>query len=595
MNWDPVDHTVLANEQVIDGRGWRSGALVEQRELTQWFFKITDYSRRAARRARRARALAGKSPPDAAQLDRPLGRHARALRARRRAAAKRERSKSSPPAPTRCSARNSSRSPPTIRWPQGRREQQSGAGRLRRGMPRRSAPPRRRSRPPRRWAIDTGLEVVHPFDPELALPVYVANFVLMDYGTGAIFGCPAHDQRDLDFARKYGLGVDAGRLPARASIRKPRDRATRRLRGRRAAGQFALPRRADVAQAKEEVARRLETTNLFGRPQGERKVNYKLRDWGISRQRYWGCPIPIIHCEACGPVPVPERRSAGHAARGRHLRPARQSARPPSDLEARRLPVLRRAGAARDRHDGHVRRFVLVFRALHRSAQRGRAGDAPKALERWLPVDQYIGGVEHAILHLLYSRFFARAMRDCGHAARRRAVRRPVHAGHGGARDLSRAGRQWVAPADIRIETTDGGRRAFLARWRRGESPSARSRKCRSRSATPSIPTTSSPAMAPIRRGCSCCPTCPPDRDVIWTDEGAQGAWRFVQRLWRLTGELGRVAAPVGAPAPAEGFGAPGARHSPGDASSHRAGRARISSGCASTAPSPAFANSPMS
>ena len=308
VNWDPVDQTVLANEQVIDGRGWRSGALVEQRELTQWFFKITEYSAGAARRARHARPLAGKSPADAEELDRPLRRLAGALRAR--SGSRRREGESelevfttrpdtlfgakfmaiAPDHPLAAAA--AAKNPALAEFIEECRHRGTAQAEIDTAE---------------KLGFDTGIKAVHPFDPNWKLPVYVANFILMDYGTGAIFGCPAHDQRDLDFVNKYGLGNDAGGLSARRQ--DPRhfvitdtayDGDGRMINSRFLDGMT-------IAQAKEEVARRLEQENAGNRPVAQRQVNFRLRDWGISRQRYWGCPIPVIHCEACGVVPVPEQ------------------------------------------------------------------------------------------------------------------------------------------------------------------------------------------------------------------------------------------------------------------------------------------------
>ena len=264
--------------------------------------------------------------------------------------------------------------------------------------------------------FDTGIRVVHPFDPSWTLPVYVANFVLMDYGTGAIFGCPSGDQRDLDFANKYGLPVIPVVMPEGADAKT-----------------FQITEEAYVddgvminsrfldgmtpEQAFDDVAKLLEQQTIGNRPMAERKVQFRLRDWLISRQRYWGCPIPVIHCEDCGAVPVPEADLPVELPDDVDFRQARQPARPSSDLEARRLPAMRQAGAARHRHDGYVCRFVLVFRPLHRpwNADEPTTLSAVDGKNGWLPVNQYIGGIEHAILHLLYSRFFARAMKATGH------------------------------------------------------------------------------------------------------------------------------------------------------------------------------------
>ncbi len=206
VNWDPVDHTVLANEQVIDGRGWRSGAPVEQRELTQWFFTITKYADDLLVGSRRARALAGEGPPDAGELDRPLRGAAGALRdGREQARRTQRRYRSTRPGRTRFSGRSSWRSRRNIRWLAGLADGDPALAEFIADCERRGTSEAAIEMGEKR-GYDTGLRVRHPFDANWTLPVYVANFVLMEYGTGAIFGCPAHDQRDLDFANKYGLG-----------------------------------------------------------------------------------------------------------------------------------------------------------------------------------------------------------------------------------------------------------------------------------------------------------------------------------------------------------------------------------------------------
>ena len=434
MNWDPVDHTVLANEQVIDGRGWRSGALVEQRELTQWFFKITDYAEEL---------LTGLDTlerwPDKVRLMQRnwIGRSeglVAAIRARRRRRATRARSKCSRRAPTRCSARNSSPSRRIIRS-------------------RKASPPDNPAlkafidechqmgtsvaaiETAEKKGFDTGLKVVHPFDDTWLLPVYVANFVLMDYGTGAIFGCPAHDQRDLDFANKYGLGATPVVCPEGVDPADARDRrhgpSTARagwsIRAFSTGSPWRRPRKRRRAGWRQ--------AELFGAPQGRRKVNYKLRDWGVSRQRYWGCPIPIIHCESCGVVPVPA---------------ADLPVKLPEDV------TFDQPGNPLDRHPTwkHVACPTCGKPARRETDTMDTFVDSSWYYARFTdPHNDDGAGVEGGARALaagrsIYRRHRARdpasalfallRARDARLRPRRagRALRRPLHPGHGGARDL---------------------------------------------------------------------------------------------------------------------------------------------------------------
>ena len=377
VNWDPVDQTVLANEQVIDGRGWRSGALVEQRELTQWFFKITAFAQdlydsldtleRWPEKVRlMQRNWIGRSEGLLVRFALDAGRPRRTARAS---------SRSTRPGPTRCSAPSSWRSPRTIRSPRRRRRRT------------RSSPPSSRNAKrtgtaqeaidkAEKLGFDTGIRAVHPFDPSWRLPVYVANFILMEYGTGAIFGCPAHDQRDLDFVNKYGLGNTPVVCPPDA------DPATFVITDTAYDGEGRMinSRFLDgmtIAEAKEEVARRLEARDAR-QPAGRRaQGQFPPARLGHLAPALLGLPDPGHPLRGL-------RRRAGaggsaprHPAGGRHLRRPGQPARPPSDLEARRLPAMRPARPARDGHDGHLRRFVLVLRPLHRPDPGGPA-DRPR-------------------------------------------------------------------------------------------------------------------------------------------------------------------------------------------------------------------------
>ena len=546
VNWDPVDMTVLANEQVIDGRGWRSGALVEQRELTQWFLRITRYSEELLtaldaleRWPEKVRLMQrnwiGRSEGMLARfaLAAPFGETREievfTTRADTLFGAKFVALAADHPLAKAVAAQN-----PALA---------AFCDECRRGGTSAEA-----IETAEKQGFDTGLRVVHPFDPEWTLPVYVANFILMDYGTGAIFGCPAHDQRDLDFANKYGLGATLvvcpeGVDPASLAIADTAFDGEGRLVNSRFLDGMT------VEQAKNEVANRLETTALFNAPQGVRKVNFKLRDWGVSRQRYWGCPIPIIHCETCGAVPVPD------ADLPVKLPEDVSFDQPGNPLD--RHPTWKHVacpscGAPARRETDTMDTFVdsswyyARFTDPNNTAEPASAA----ALQRWLPVDQYIGGIEHAILHLLYSRFFARAMRDSGHAAAAEPFAGLFTQGMVVHETYKGADGAWLSPAAVRIEASDAGRRAFLidggAPVEIG--PIEKMSKSKKNTVDPDEIVASYGADTARLFVLS---DSPPDRDVIWSDEGAQGAWRFVQRLWRITGELGRVAAPADTAAPA--------------------------------------------
>ena len=536
VNWDPVDNTVLANEQVIDGRGWRSGALVEQRELTQWFFKITEFSQELLDALdtldhwpEKVRLMQknwiGRSegltvrweiiPETAPNSDREItvyttrpdtlfGASFLAISADHPLA--KEAAAKDPAIEAFCEeCRRAGTSLAALETAE------------KKGM-------------------DTGIRVRHPFDPSWELPVYIANFVLMDYGTGAIFGCPSGDQRDLDFARKYGLPV--------VPVVMPRD------------GDAASFTVGDVAydgdgvminsrfldgmsteEAFDTVATKLSETSLGNAPQAERKVNFRLRDWGISRQRYWGCPIPVIHCDDCGVLPVPKQDL-----------PVRlpddvtfdQPGNPLDRHASWRHVACPQCGKDARRETDTMDTFVdsSWYYARFTAPWENQPTD-PKAANHWLPVDQYIGGIEHAILHLLYSRFFTRAMRETGHLD----VKEPfkglftqgmvVHETYSRGAGLTR---EWVSPADIRIEEVDGQRRATLLS--NGEDITIGSIEKMSKSKKNVVdPDDIIASYGADTARFFVLSDSPPDRDVIWSEAGVEGAHRFTQRMWRLVSE----------------------------------------------------------
>jgi leucyl-tRNA synthetase len=548
VNWDPVDQTVLANEQVIDGRGWRSDALVEQRELVQWFFKISDFAddllaaldtlERWPEKVRLMQAnwigrseglllrfaLAPSATVSASELEVYTTRPDTLFGAKFLALA----------ADHPLAAEAAAGDPGLEAFIAECRHRSTSVEAIETGE---------------KKGYDTGLRARHPFDSDWLLPVYVANFVLMDYGTGAIFGCPAHDQRDLDFSNAHGLGNTPVVCPP------DQDPATFVVTDKAYDGEGVLinSRFLDgltIAAAKEEVARRLEATSLGNRPQGKRQVNYRLRDWGISRQRYWGCPIPIIHCESCGTVPVPEAdlpvvlpKDVSYDAPGNPLD---------------RHPTWKHVacpccGKPARRETDTMDTFVdsSWYFARFTDPWNETAPTTPEAIAEWLPVDQYIGGIEHAILHLLYARFFTRAMQKAGLVG---ALKEPfdglftqgmvVHETYRSAEG------DWLLPAEIRLEQGKDGRRAIRIETGEDVSIGAIEKMSKSKKNVVDPDEIIASYGADTARWFVLTGS-PPERDVIWTEEGVQGSSRFVQRLWRLVGELADLAAPIATPVPA--------------------------------------------
>jgi leucyl-tRNA synthetase len=539
VNWDPVDMTVLANEQVIDGRGWRSGAVVEQREMNQWVFKITKYAQelldaldtldRWPDKVRlmqrnwigRSEGLLVRFALDAATT--PAGESELKIFTTRPDTlfgAKFMAISADHPLAQAAAAKNPELAEFIAEIKRIGTAQEVIDTAEKQGF-------------------DTGIRAVHPFDPSWTLPVYVANFVLMEYGTGAIFGCPAHDQRDLDFVNKYGLGntpvvCPEGQDPKTFVITDVAyDGDGRMINSRFLDGMT-------IDQAKQEVAKRLEGETRGNAPVGERQVNFRLRDWGISRQRYWGCPIPVIHCAKCDVVPVP----AGDLPVT--LPDDATFDKPGNALDHHptwKHVTCPQCGGKAQRETDTMDTFVDSSWYFARFTDPWNEGSptTPDVANRMMPVDQYIGGVEHAILHLLYSRFFTRAMKATGHIVMDEPFAGMFTQGMVVHETYQKADGSFVSPAEVRIEIGDNGRRAVLAATGEDITVGPIEKMSKSKKNTVDPDDIIESYGADVARWFMLSDS-PPDRDVIWSDERVQGASRFVQRLWRLVNESAEIA-----------------------------------------------------
>ncbi len=550
VNWDPVDMTVLANEQVIDGRGWRSGALVEQRDLTQWFFKITKFSDDLLE----ALGSLDKWPEkvrlmQANWIGRSEGLMVRwALDAKTAPKGHKELEVYTTRPDTLFGASFMAIAPdhPLALAAAAKDEKLAEFC----AECRRLGTSVAALETAEKMGFDTGIRVVHPFDPEWKLPVYVANFILMDYGTGAIFGCPSGDQRDLEFARKYGLPVVPVVMP------KDADAASFKIGDTAFADDGVMINSRfldglDTTAAFEEVAKRLESEKLGKKPVGQRKVNYRLRDWGISRQRYWGCPIPVIHCEDCGVVPVPDADLPVRLPEDATFDvPGNPLDRHPTWKHVACPTCAKPARRETDTMDTFVDSswYFVRFTAPHAETPVNQ-----KAANYWLPVDQYIGGIEHAILHLLYSRFFTRAMGATGHL--KKTLKEPFAAlftqGMVTHETYRTRNGQWVPPSEVRLEGEGDTRRAFDISTNQPVEIGSIEKMSKSKKNIVDLDDFISQFGADTARWFVLSDS-PPERDVIYTDVGVQGARRFVQRLWRMVEDCADSGAKKGAPRPAK-------------------------------------------
>ncbi len=529
VNWDPIDLTVLANEQVIDGRGWRSGAPVERRKLSQWFFRITQFSEDLLN----ALGTLDRWPDRVRLMQRNWIGRSEGLRFAFDLSNKEKLDVFSTRPDTLFGASFVALSPDHPLAEQLAQTDTKLRAFIAECHKVGTAEAEIETAP--KMGYDTGLTATHPFDPNWKLPVMVANFVLMGYGTGAIFGCPAHDQRDLEFARKYGLPVLPVVIPEGV---EPRTFAVGDEAydgpGKLANSQFLDG--MDVESAKNEVISRLEARGV-----GNRTVNYRLRDWLASRQRGWGCPIPMVHCPKCGAVPVKE---------------SDLPIKLPDDLDfnAKGSPLAAHptfkhttcpscAGVA-TRDTDTLDTFVDSSWYFARFAD--PFANEPvnrEAVNYWLPVDQYFGGIEHAILHLLYSRFFTRAMHQTGYVKLDEPFAGVFTQGMVLHESYQDQDGDWLYPDDVE-KRPDGSAIRKGTNKAVTVGPSIRMSKSKKNVVAPMgmIDAFGADAIRWFMLSDS-----PPERDVDWSESGAEGCWRFVQRIHRMVTEVEKLP-PPGAP-----------------------------------------------
>ncbi len=520
VNWDPVENTVLANEQVVDGCGWRSGAPVERRLLSQWFLKITEFADdllaaidgldRWPDRVRLMQAnWIGKSegarvkfqlndPTDSeitsievftTRPDTLFGASFIAVAANHPLAQKiGKTNQAAADFIAECAKLGTSEAAVETAEKRG---------------------------------FDTGLRAVHPLDKSITLPVHIANFVLMEYGTGAIFGCPAHDQRDLDFANAYDLPVTPVILP------DGEDETSFAITDTAYTGPGRLINSGDWNGLDIEAGKKAAIAALEAVNAGQGETTFRLRDWGVSRQRYWGCPIPIIHCPSCGAVPVPEADLPITLPEDVDFSiPGNPLANHPS-WKHTQCPNC--DGAAEREQDTFDTFFESSWYFLRYADPTHKDGFSPAAAAYWMPVDQYIGGVEHAVLHLLYSRFFTRALSRVGYLDLDEPFAGLMTQGmvcHQTFKDkdgkwlfpteVSKDGDQWIETATGTI--ADAGRIEKMSKSKRNV-------------VDPEliIETYGADTARLFMLSDS-----PPERDMEWTESGVEGASRFLKRVWRL-------------------------------------------------------------
>ncbi len=534
-NWDPVDNTVLANEQVIDGRGWRSGALVEKRKLSQWFFKITAYAedlleslKTLERWPEKVRLMQenwiGKSQGAFVTWKTGAGNGIEVFTTRPDTLFGASFLAISPNHPLAAELAKSDAKLASFIAECNRIGTSEVA-----------------LETAEKKGYKTAIAVAHPFDSAWNIPVYVANFVLMEYGTGAIFGCPAHDQRDLDFARKYGLPVKPVVLPPDA------DPKTFSVGGEAYVGAGKLFNSSFLDGMDVDAAKRSAIAKLEGIGAGKGTVQYRLRDWCVSRQRYWGCPIPVVHCDACGVVPVPEKDLPVKLPDDVTF----DAAGNPLD----RHPTWKNAacpqcGKPARRETDTCDTFVdsSWYFARYCSATNAEKPVEQAEVDYWLPVDQYVGGVEHAVLHLLYARFFTRGMKATGHLKIAEPFAGLFTQGMVCHECYRAESGEWLYPSQVK-KNPDG----TATHIETGRPVTVQSGEKMSKSKNNVVdPDKIISTYGADTARLFMLSDSPPERDLEWTDAGVEGAWRYLNRLWRMATEPKTAMPKAGTPQPAD-------------------------------------------
>ena len=512
VNWDPVDHTVLANEQVIDGRGWRSGALVERKKLSQWFLRISDFADDLLQ------GLATLTDwPEKVRImqerwiGKSIGAKVRFRVESRESAVECRDVEVFTTRPDTLFGMSFLAIAPHHPLASQLSTLDSRLAEFIKECDRVGTSEEAIEKAEKK-GFDTGLKVQHPFEKYRTHPVYVANFVLMEYGTGAIFGCPAHDQRDFEFATKYKLPI----LPVVSGGDVAKEAYT---------GEGNLINSDFLNGLNVEDAKTKAIDKLIAQGQGEKTVNYRLRDWGVSRQRYWGCPIPIIYCDSCGAVPVPEKDLPVELPKDVSFdKPGNPLDHHPTWKHVA-CPTCNKP--ARRETDTFDTFFESSWYFARFCSPHSAIGFDKQMADALLPVDKYIGGIEHAVLHLLYARFFTRALKKCGYLSVEEPFKGLMTQGmvcHETYRDKDG---NWLYPQDI---TKEGGKATTKDGAPVTVGGSVKMSKSKKNTVDPREIIESYGADTARLFVLS---DSPPDRDLEWTTAGIDGAWRFINKLWR--------------------------------------------------------------